>query len=196
MSTSASASSVPSVSSSFLVVQTICVGLIVLMSIVGVMVYMHRVYIERNESEYQHIVEYQTMLLSALISQESSTQSLLTTIPKIRFFPDQSGSFVILNTGGKILTQTQSTYYYPVQRIVELAQSGGGWIRFSVDGSPFDCFVHHLANTDLIVCSGLYADASDIESRSNWKRAKRYLLKENTKPRAPMKTPQQSVQTD
>jgi hypothetical protein len=149
--------------------------------------------IMRNEAEYRDIIEYQTLLTAALLFKNPS---ILPTLDKIRYFPDQSGFFIVLNFDGKVLShgdfENNDTnndtnnnnsddilpFQLPVANIIETAKNGGGYVKFNYRGDVYDSFVYNHSGSPYIVCSGLFSDPQHIESRtSRWKRANKCLLK-------------------
>ena len=148
----------------------------------------------RNEAEYRDLVEYQTLLTAALLFKNPS---ILSTLDQIRYFPDQSGFFIVLNFDGKVLSHGDYDgdvqvddilpFHLPVANILETAKNGGGYVKYNYKGYIYDSFVYNHVGSPYIVCSGLYNDPQHIESRVNqWKRVNKSLLKTNT-PQANLK---------
>ena len=144
----------------------------------------------RNESEYRDLVEYQTLLTAALLFKNPS---ILSTLDQIRYFPDQSGFFIVLNFDGKVLSHGDYAgdvkldnddgvipFHLPVASIIETAKNGGGYVKYNYKGHIYDSFVYNYVGSPYIVCSGLYSDPQHIESRVHqWKRVDKSLLKRN-----------------
>ena len=139
----------------------------------------------RNESEYRDLMEQQTVLVSKIIQQQSS---IIPTIGKLRYFPDKSGFFVVLNYEGKILVHgdyqgnvqdlTNIPFEFPITDITEMARHGGGYIRYNYKGYIYQSFVCSLSNSPYIVCSGLFIDVYHTEKRKKeWKRRDKILFK-------------------
>jgi hypothetical protein len=145
--------------------------------------YFRYVTILRNEAEYRDLVEYQTMLTSALLFKNPS---ILPTLSHVRYFPDQSGFFVVLNFDGNILSHGDYDgnmneilpFNVPVTSIIEIAKNGGGYVKYNYKGYIYDSFVYNYPGSPFIVCSGLYNDPQHIQSRTHlWKRQDKSLLK-------------------
>lgn len=169
------------------------IWIILLIFLVGLLItiYAHNQMINRNESEYMDIIEYQTMSMSALLSQSdptlnSSTKSLLNSISNIRFFPDLSGKFYIFDMNGKIWDIKSQNFIsdpsLPTSSIVKIITDGntGGYIRFIKDGLAFRMFVYGVKINDkntFIVGSGLYIDQQHIDERNNWSRKQKTIYK-------------------
>lgn len=138
----------------------------------------------RNESEYKDIVEYQTMLVANLLTKHPN---ILPSIGKLRYFPDNSGFFIVLDIEGKILVHgnydgdvsniDQLPFHIPTKEIVEVAKGGGGYIRYNYQGYIYQTFVYLVPNSSYIVCSGLYVDTQHIQARKQWKRFDKLMLK-------------------
>jgi len=138
----------------------------------------------RNESEYKDITEYQTMLVANLLTKHPV---ILPSIGKLRYFPDNSGFFMVLNLEGKILVHgnydgdvsnaEKLPFNVPTKEIVEVAKEGGGYIRYNYKGYIYQTFVYLAPNSPYIVCSGLYVDTQHIQARKRWKRFDKLMLK-------------------
>ena len=158
-------------------------GLIILSIILGYG-YLKNAIVTRNEAEYRDIMEYQTMLVAALVEQ---SPAIIPSISKIRYFPDKSGFFTVLNFQGKLLChgdydgnldEKSLPFNFPVNEIVELAKNGGGYIRYNYKGFIYESFVYVYPDSSYIICSGIYNDLQHIQNRmSTWKRVDKTLLK-------------------
>ncbi len=148
--------------------------------------YLRSIIDARNESEYRDIIEYQTTLLGHILAENPN---VLPTISKLRFFPDKSGFFIVLNYEGKILSHgdykgeikdsTTVPFQLPTREMVEIAKNGGGYIRYNYKGYIYQSFVYSLPTSPYIVCSGLFTDIHHIEKRRNqWKRVDKVLFKQ------------------
>ena len=146
--------------------------------------YLKYIIVLRNEAEYRDIVEYQTLLTAALLH---NTPEILSTLDKIRYFPDQSGFFIVLNFEGEVVSHgdvdsssdaSPTTFQLPVATIIETAKNGGGYVKYNYKGFIYDSFVYNHVGSPYIVCSGIYNDSQHIESRvDRWKRIDKCLLK-------------------
>jgi hypothetical protein len=137
----------------------------------------------RNEAEYRDIIEYQTMLIAALLDQHPD---LLNTLHTIRYFPDQSGYFTILNFDGKIVSQIPecSNSSLPVDIIIETARRGGGYVKYNNQGNIYDCFAYSYPGSKYIVCSGIFNNPHNIQTREHkWKQIDKSLLKTPLNPK-------------
>lgn len=162
------------------------VGVLILLSVTLIWVYCKNTISMRNEAEYRDIVEYQTMLAASLISQEPDW---IPKFRKIRYFPDQSGFFIVLDFTGKILchgdydgdvTQTLP-FNFPTSAILDVARNGGGYVRYNYKGFIYESFVYVYPGSSYVVCSGLFMDLHHIQQRlSTWKRVDRTFLKSNS----------------
>jgi hypothetical protein len=160
------------------------VGGLVVIIIILLFVYIRHILTLRNESEYRDIVEYQTMLVAAMLAHNPS---LLSMIGKIRYFPDQSGFFVVLNYSGQILvhgdydgdlkSENDLPFVIPVGDMVELAKNGGGYVRYNYQGHVYQSFVFAYPNSPYIVCSGLFSDIYHTDKRQRWKRNDRTVIR-------------------
>lgn len=142
----------------------------------------------RNEAEYRDVVEYQTMLIAALLVKNPG---ILATLNQIRYFPDQSGFFVVYDVQGKLLTHgdfncdisainDNLSLNMPTSQILEVAKNGGGYVQYNYKGYVYDTFVYNYTGSPYIVCSGLYNDPQHIQYRMDkWKRSNKSLLKTN-----------------
>lgn len=166
-------------------------GLVLLLGVLGwvlLRLYWKNLIVVRNEAEYRDIVEYQTMLVSALLQKHPE---LLPSLSRLRFFPDQSGFFIVLNYQGQLLSHGDYEgdltpplpFDWPVAEIVALAKAGGGYVKYNYKGFIYESFVHGLASSPFIVCSGLYTDLQHIRTRlDTWQRVDRTLIKHRSKP--------------
>ena len=147
-------------------------------------VYMRHMFTVRNESEYRDIVEYQTMLVAAMLAAQPN---LLPTVGKLRYFPDQSGFFIVLDYTGKILvhgdydgkldSEQHLPFIIPVNDMVETAKNGGGYIRYNYKGHIYQSFVYGYPNSPYIVTSGLFSDLHHVTKRKEWKRVDRTVIR-------------------
>ena len=131
----------------------------------------------RNEAEYRDIIEYQTMLVAALLEQHPD---LLETLQTIRYFPDQSGFFTVLNFEGIIVSQIaqNSNLNLPIEVIIETARKGGGYVKYNSQGNIYDSFVYTYPGGKYVVCSGLFNNPHNIHTREQtWKQTDKSLLK-------------------
>ena len=160
-------------------------GIIVIIFFILVRSYVLNIITTRNESEYKDILEYQTMLMANLLAQNPV---ILPTIGKIRFFPDQSGFFIVFDYSGKMLIHGDYhgdlngplPFEIPASQIVELAQQGGGYLKFNYKGSIFQLFVYSIPSSTYIVCAGIFTDPYHVDHRHcTWKRKDRILAKKN-----------------
>jgi len=152
--------------------------------VVALLFHYHRyMHILRNEAEYRDIVEYQTMLTSALLFQNPS---ILSTLNQIRYFPDRSGFFVVLDFDGNVLSHGDYNgkvdeslpFNLPITSLIDAAKNGGGYVKYNYKGYIYDSFVYNYPGSSFIVCSGLYNDPEHIQSRvDNWKRVDKSILK-------------------
>jgi hypothetical protein len=163
--------------------------LVVLLAVIVVVLlvaYTQHLCAMRNESEYRDIMEYQTMLVAALLKEQPS---LLKTISQIRYFPDQSGFFIVLDYDNKLLAHgdyhgdlTQKVPFdLPAKDLVDLAKQGGGYMRLNYRGHLYDFFVYAYANSPFVVVSGLSVDSHHVANRCNWKRVQRTLMRKAKK---------------
>jgi hypothetical protein len=145
--------------------------------------YGKNVIVTRNEAEYRDIVEYQTMLVAALVHKNPK---LIPEFQTVRYFPDQSGFFIILDFDGTLLVHgdysgdlTQPLpFNWPVTVILDTAKNGGGYIRYNYKGYVYESFIYIYPGSSYIVCSGLFNDHHHIQQRlTQWKRTDRTLLK-------------------
>ena len=157
--------------------------IIILIFLILMKIYITNIITTRNESEYKDIVEYQTMLTANILSQ---TPSILSSIKNLRYFPDKSGFFIILNYAGKILVNGDYDgdlngplpFDLPTTNIVDTAKQGGGYIKFNYKGNIFQLFVYSIPSSPYIVCSGMFTDVYHIDHRQNtWRRKDRILTK-------------------
>jgi hypothetical protein len=162
------------------------IGVLILLSVTLIWVYCKNAIATRNEAEYRDIVEYQTMLAAALISQHPS---LIPDFQKVRYFPDQSGFFVVLDFTGKVLCHGDYDgdidqplpFNLPINSILETARNGGGYVRYNYKGHIYESFVYVYPGSSYIVCSGLFIDIHHIQKRlDTWTRVDRTLLKSNS----------------
>ena len=149
----------------------------------------------RNESEYKDIVELQTMLVADLLNADNG---ILNSIGKLRYFPDKSGFFFVLDFSGKLLVhgdydgdisvESNLPFSIPTKEIVEIAKQGGGHLVFNYKGHVYQSFIYSSSSASsslssssspspYIVCSGLYTDADHIQARSHWRRLDKTMLK-------------------
>jgi hypothetical protein len=165
-------------------VLTIAIFVLVIILVTLLLVYIRHLYCIRNESEYRDIMEYQTMLVAALLHNQPS---LLPLIGSIRFFPDQSGFFIVLNYQGKLLAHGDANipsqpdeelpFFFPSDDIVDIAKSGGGYLRYNYKGHVYQSFIHAHPHSPYIVCSGIFSDTNHINKRNNWKRSDKTLVR-------------------
>ena len=158
-------------------------AIIILIFLILMRVYIINIITTRNESEYKDIVEYQTMLVANILTQNPS---ILSSIGKLRYFPDKSGFFIILDYSGKILVNGDYDgdlagplpFDLPTANIVDTAKQGGGYIIFNYKGNIFQLFIYSIPSSPYIVCSGIFTDVYHIDHRQNtWKRKDRILPK-------------------
>ena len=161
------------------------IGVLLLLSFVLVWIYCKNAITVRNESEYRDIVEYHTMLAAALISQHPSW---IPDFQKVRYFPDQSGFFVVLDFTGKVLChgdydgslEETLPFNFPINSLLDTARNGGGYVRYNYKGYIYESFIYVYPGSAYVVCSGLFIDLHHIQQRlDTWKRVDRTLLKAN-----------------
>ena len=164
----------------------IYLGVVIVVLLILLRLYISNVMTIRNESEYKDIVEYQTMLLSDILT---DNPSILPSIGKLRYFPDKSGFFIVLDYLGKILVHGDFSgdlngtlpFDLPVTSITDIAKQGGGYVRFNYKGNIFQLFVYSTpSSSPYIVCSGMNTDVHHIDFRQKmWKRQDRFLMKKS-----------------
>lgn len=146
--------------------------------IILISLYIHSIVNVRNESEYRDVVEYQTTLVGNLLLLQPT---LLPSLGRIRYFPDQSGFFVVIDYEGKILANgdpaSASAQSFPVQDIIQLAKNGGGYLRHNYRGELYQTFVYANPQSPYIVCSGLFVDSSQMNRRTKWRRTTKMMCK-------------------
>lgn len=158
-------------------------GLLGLLLVLLLWTYGKTLIISRNEAEYRDIVEYQTMLASALLQQ---VPEAVPALARIRYFPDRSGFFLVLDFQGQVLChgdydgklQGDLPFHIPVAEMVTLARSGGGYVKYNYKGFIYESFVYASPDSPFIVCSGLFNDLQHIQDRyANWQRVDKTILK-------------------
>jgi hypothetical protein len=163
------------------------VGILAILSFFLVWSYLKNAIAMRNEAEYRDIVEYQSMLAAALISQNPE---IIPSFNKIRYFPDQSGFFVVLDFNGNVLVHGDYSgnlketlpFNLPINSIMDTARNGGGYVRYNYKGHVYESFIYVYPGSPYIVCSGLFIDLEYIQRRlDTWKRVDRTLLKQSSK---------------
>lgn len=140
----------------------------------------------RNESEYRDIVEYEVMLAAQLLSVDPK---LLNTLGKIRFFPDNSGFFIVIDFNGSLLVHgdyngnlsdtSKLPFELPVKDIIDTAKQGGGYIRYNYRGNLYQSFIYPVPDSNMILSSGLIIDSAFIKKRQQWKRYDKTMMKRN-----------------
>jgi len=166
--------------------QNILIILLVVLFIFLVRTYILHMIDIRNESEYKDIVEYETMLVSSLIS---ANPEFIPTIGQIRYFPDKSGFFVVLNMSGKLLvhgdyegdlsTPSSLPFALNIPEIVDIARNGGGYLKHNYKGYMFHSFIYASPGSSYIVMSGMYMDTDHIARRHEWKRVNKLIGKKH-----------------
>lgn len=145
----------------------------------------------RDESECRDIMESEVILLSKILSKNSSLD-MIKIISKLHYFPDDSGSFFVMDYQGKLwchsehdhvgptdLTQSHNlSFHLPHEDIIRVARQGGGYVRYEWHGRQKLTFVHPVANTPYIVGSGLCVDSDSQLRRRVWN------VKQKLKPRS------------
>lgn len=162
-------------------VQICLLGIVCFLSFVLLVGYFKNTISMRNEAEYRDIVEYQTMLVAAMIKQNPS---IVSSVGNLRYFPDNSGFFIVLDLNGKVVThgdeEDESSFNLPASDILTIAKEGGGYIRYNYKGNVHDLFIYFYPGSKYIVCSGLFIDNQNINRRlSQWKRYDRTILKKS-----------------
>lgn len=133
----------------------------------------------RNESEFKDIVEYQVRLAVQLLSENPQ---IISSLSKVRFFPDRSGSLIVLDYNGKLLTDGSDlglTDHETVKKIVQVAKHGGGYVRYFHGGGIFNAFILPVPNQNQIVMSGLFIDKDHILNRKQWRRCDQPMIKKH-----------------
>lgn len=162
-------------------VQICLLGIVCLLSFVLLVSYFKNTIAMRNEAEYRDIVEYQTMLLAAMIKQNAE---LVKSAGNLRYFPDSSGFFMVLDLDGKVVAhgddEDENSFNLPISEILTVAKEGGGYVRYNYKGNVHDLFIYLYPGSKYIVCSGLFVDNQNITRRlSKWKRYDRTILKKS-----------------
>jgi len=179
--------------------QHVLLGVLVLLTVAIVWSYCKNALATRNEAEYRDIVEYQTLLVAALISQQPA---LIPQLKTLRYFPDQSGFFVVLDLTGQLLCHGDYDgpldqtlpFHLPVAALVDTARNGGGYVRYNYKGYVYESFAYVYPNSSYVVCSGLFIDVRHIQQRlATWVRVDRTLLKTTTPPAPRRKVSRRAV---
>lgn len=152
----------------------------------------------RDESEYKDLLESQVRLVAQIMSdKQNQTPAFIKTVSQLKFFPDQSGSFFIIDFQGNLycngddefcgvvdLTKPNDLHYqYPYQDIIQAARDGGGYIKFNWKGMQFLAFIQNIPSSNLIIGSGLFTDSSSCKRRKKWN------IKQRIKPRQVVNSP-------
>lgn len=163
------------------------IGVLVLLSFILIWSYLRNAIAMRNEAEYRDIVEYQAMLAAAIISQNPE---IIPSFNKVRYFPDQSGFFIVLDFNGNVLVHGDYNgdlkeplpFNLPLSAIIDAARNGGGYVRYNYKGHVYESFIYVYPGSSYIVCSGLFIDLEYIQKRlETWKRVDRTLFKQSQK---------------
>lgn len=161
----------------------VCLIICIIVLVILLKLFFENVITIRNESEYHNIVEHQTTLVADILKENPN---ILPTIKKLRYFPDKSGYFIVLDFSGKILIHGEYDgdlngslpFELPVKSIIEIAKNGGGYLKFNYMGFLCKLFVYAAPNSSFIICSGIYTDAEHINDRIQmWKRQNKILPK-------------------
>lgn len=151
----------------------------------------------RNESECKNIMEWQTDQIANIISNSNYVNDLFETIRRLRFLPDNSGFYFILDYSGNLYCYGKDNWYgklnvnktnlpvsIPFQEIIEKAKKGGGYVKYGWKGRQKSCYISPCKGKSFITCGTIFTDKKSIQQRRKWalhqkgfiKRGRNYIL--------------------
>jgi len=142
----------------------------------------------RNECECKDLMECQTNQLATILSNNSSDQ-LYKTISTMRFFPDDSGSYFVMDYNGTIYADSELgicekkdvkevPVHRPFTKIVDLAKKGGGYVKYEWKGRQKTAYVKPVPEQNLLLCSSMYTDWHSIKKRRKWNLVQKQYTKQ------------------
>lgn len=159
----------------------------------------------RDESEYKDIMETEVSLLAQVLAQASDQKQMIDIVTNLKYFPDGSGRFFILDYEGNLYCHGESgfcgrinlrdqsnslPFNVPHEDIVSIARDGGGYIKYDYYGVQHLAFIQPVPNTKLIVGSSLGVDHNSKMTRKLWKLDQK--LKSKTQQSTTVSSPSQS----
>lgn len=143
----------------------------------------------RNECECKDIMECQAEQLAGILKHHNS-ESLFKTISSLRFLPDKSGYFVIMDYEGTIYAhgglewsgkEKTLPICFPTSDIVNVAKNGGGYVKYEHEGRQNTMYIVGVPEQRIIVCSNLPTDSQSVRKRQRWRMIQKNNQKNHTK---------------